>query len=177
MRQYVRERKAALGLLARETFVPQSYPWGSEAQVDWYEAVAELDGERVKLQVFSLRSMASGGAFHRAYRHATQQAFLEAHELAFRYFGGVFHRAAVRQPDGSGEAGAARVAAGGDGAVRGVPLALAVRGGVLHAGRRAREGWGRERGRAVPAEPLGADPTRGRPGGAESAAAGRLPGG
>jgi transposase len=37
-----------------------------------------------------MRSMASGGAFHRAYTHATQQAFLEAHELAFRYFGGVF---------------------------------------------------------------------------------------
>jgi hypothetical protein len=42
--------------------------------------------------VFSLRSMASGGAFHRAYLRPTQQAFLEAHELAFRYFGGVFHR-------------------------------------------------------------------------------------
>ena len=36
------------------------------------------------------RSMASGGAFHRAYRSATQQAFLEGHELAFRHFGGVF---------------------------------------------------------------------------------------
>jgi hypothetical protein len=60
--------------------------------VDWYEAYADLGGERQKLQVFSLRSMASGGAFHRAYLRATQQAFLEAHELAFRYFGGVFHR-------------------------------------------------------------------------------------
>jgi hypothetical protein len=30
-------------------------------------------------------SMASGAAFHRAYRHATQQAFLEAHEHAFAY--------------------------------------------------------------------------------------------
>ena len=49
-----------------------------------------IDGERTKLQVFEMRSMASGGAFHRAYTHATQQAFLEAHELAFRYFGGVF---------------------------------------------------------------------------------------
>jgi len=92
VRRYVRERKAALGLLARETFVPQSYAWGSEAQVDWYEGVADLGGERVKLQAFSLRSMASGGAFHRAYRHATQQAFLEAHELAFGYFGGVFRQ-------------------------------------------------------------------------------------
>jgi hypothetical protein len=36
--------------------------------------------------------MASGGAFHRAYRRATQQAFLDAHELAFHYFGGVFRR-------------------------------------------------------------------------------------
>ena len=36
--------------------------------------------------------MASGAAFHRAYRRATQQAFLEAHELAFRYFGGVFEK-------------------------------------------------------------------------------------
>src|SRR5438067_11364541 len=92
VRQYVRERKAALGLLRRETFVPQSYAWGSEAQVDWYEAYADLGDERVKLQVFALRSMASGAAFHRAYPHATQQAFLEAHEQAFHYFGGVFRR-------------------------------------------------------------------------------------
>jgi len=28
----------------------------------------------------------------RAYYHPTQQAFLEAHELAFDYFGGVFRR-------------------------------------------------------------------------------------
>jgi transposase len=32
-----------------------------------------------------------GLAAHRAYLHATQQAFLEAHEQAFAYFGGVFH--------------------------------------------------------------------------------------
>ena len=39
-----------------------------------------------------MRSMASGAAFHCAYSHATQQAFLEAHELAFAFFGGVFRR-------------------------------------------------------------------------------------
>ena len=39
-----------------------------------------------------MRSMASGASFHRAYLHATQQAFLEAHELAFAYFGGVFRK-------------------------------------------------------------------------------------
>jgi transposase len=92
VRQYVERRKQALGLAEHELFVPQSYDWGVEAQVDWYEAYADLDGERIKLQVFEMRSMASGAAFHRAYPCATQQAFLEAHELAFEYFDGVFRR-------------------------------------------------------------------------------------
>ena len=89
VRQYVRARKAELGW-SSTTCVPQSYQLGQEAQVDWYEAWAELGGEQVLLQVFTMRSMASGAAFHRAYHRATQQAFLEAHEHAFRYFQGVF---------------------------------------------------------------------------------------
>jgi transposase len=92
VRQYVQKRRHELGLETRETYVPQSYALGAEAQVDWYEAWAELGGEQVKLQVFAMRSMASGGAFHRAYFRASQQAFLEAHEHAFEYFGGVFGR-------------------------------------------------------------------------------------
>ncbi len=92
VRRYVRERKVALGLAGRETYVPQSYPWGSETQVDWYEAVADLDGVGMAVSVFVIRSMASGAAFHRAYPRATQQAFLEAHQLAFHHFGGVFRR-------------------------------------------------------------------------------------
>jgi transposase len=92
VRRYVRERKRALGVLRRETCVPQQYAWGEEAQVDWYEADAVVDGGQQTWQVFSMRSMASGAAFHRAYPRATQQAFLEAHELAFAHFGGVFRR-------------------------------------------------------------------------------------
>jgi transposase len=90
MRNHVRERKRQMGLLRRETFVQQSYSWVQEAQVDW--SWIDLGDERTKVQVFAMRSMASGAAFHRAYLHATQQAFLEAHEHAFAYFGGVFHR-------------------------------------------------------------------------------------
>jgi transposase len=90
VRGYVQGRRQQLGLEQREVFVAQTYAWGSEAQVDWYEAWAILSGERVKLQVFEMRSMASGGAYHRAYTHATQQAFLEAHQFAFAYFDGVF---------------------------------------------------------------------------------------
>jgi hypothetical protein len=92
LRDYVRQRQVALGLAGRATCIPQSYAWGSEGQNDRYEAEAELGGERVALQVLAVRSMASGGAFHRAYWRATQQAFLDAHEHAFRYFGGVFAR-------------------------------------------------------------------------------------
>jgi hypothetical protein len=92
VRQYVHHRKIALGMLGRETCVPQSYAWSVEAQVDWCEAYGDLAGERVKLQVFAMRSMASGAAFHCAYLHATQQVFLETHELAFAYFGGLFRK-------------------------------------------------------------------------------------
>lgn len=90
VRAYVRKRKHELGLTDQQTFIPQCYTWGDEAQVDWYEAYADLGGERIKVQVFALRSMKSGAAFHRAYFRATQQAFFEAHEHAFLYFGGVF---------------------------------------------------------------------------------------
>jgi transposase len=90
VRRYVRQRKRELGLAGSEVFVPQSYHWGQEAQVDWYEATVRLAGQAQKLYIFAMRSMASGDAFHRAYTHATQQALLEAHEKAFDYFGGVF---------------------------------------------------------------------------------------
>lgn len=90
VREYVRQRKLAMGLAGHEVFVPQSYQFGGEAQVDWYEIQAVIDGQTRKMYIFCMRSMVSGAAYHRAYPHATQQAFLEAHELAFAWFGGVF---------------------------------------------------------------------------------------
>lgn len=92
VRRYVSRRKRELGLKAGEVFVPQSYDWGVEGQVDWYEAVAEIGGERQTVQALTMRSMAGGGAFHRAYPSPTQQAFFEGHEHGFDFFGGVFHK-------------------------------------------------------------------------------------
>jgi hypothetical protein len=40
--EYVLARKLELGLSHRQTFVPQSYEWGVEGQVDWYEAFADV---------------------------------------------------------------------------------------------------------------------------------------
>jgi hypothetical protein len=75
VRKYVREKKLRIGLIHRETFVPQSYQWGQEGQVDWYEMYAELGVEQQKVQMFCLRSMASAGAFHRAYRTPVNRHF------------------------------------------------------------------------------------------------------
>ncbi|QQS47402.1 MAG: IS21 family transposase [Acidobacteriota bacterium] len=90
VRRYVRERKREMGMGSGEIYIPQTYGWGEQAQIDWYEAWVWFGEEQQKAQIFSCRSMASGGAFHRAYPRATQQAFLEAHEAAFDYFGGIF---------------------------------------------------------------------------------------
>src|ERR1017187_2970024 len=51
VRRYVRQRKQEMGLGRREVFVPQSYDWGQEGQVDWFEAMAKLDGKLCKLQL------------------------------------------------------------------------------------------------------------------------------
>ena len=85
VRRYVRKRKRECGLVADEIFVPQSYRPGQEAQVDWYEAIVKVGGQERKLYFFTMRSMASGDAFHCAYPHATQQALLDGHEKAFAY--------------------------------------------------------------------------------------------
>ena len=158
MRNHVRERRRCSALQARATFVPQSYAWGSEAQVDWYEAVADLGGDRVKLQVFCMRSMASGAAFHRAYPRATQQAFLEAHEHAFAYFGGVFR---ILRYDNLTSA-VRKILRGRrrEETVRFVAFRSHWRfaGAVLHARGRAREGRRGGRGRLLPPQPLGAGP-------------------
>jgi hypothetical protein len=70
----------------------------ADARPTGHAEVFKLLDERIKLQVFGMRSMASGGAFHCAYLDATQQAFLEAHELAFSYVGGVFRNQPTPNP-------------------------------------------------------------------------------
>ena len=143
VRRYVQRRKRELGLRGREVFVPQSYDWGQEAQVDWFEAVAKLGGEARKLQFFAMRSMASGDAFHRAYTHATQQALLEAHEHAFAYFGGVFRTLRYDNMRIAGEEDSARPAARRDRPDHRVPFALGISKRVLQSGQAAmrRAAW------------------------------------
>jgi hypothetical protein len=55
VRRYVQKRKRELDLTGHVVCVPQSYRWGQEAQVDWFEAVAKLGGEASKLYFFAMR--------------------------------------------------------------------------------------------------------------------------
>src|SRR5271155_4099717 len=53
----------------------------------WYDDRSQISGARKNVFRLLREDQIDGGAFHVAYYHATQQAFLEAHELAFSYFG------------------------------------------------------------------------------------------
>lgn len=90
VRREVGRIRRTLALSLGQAFVPQLHLPGQEAEVDFYEATVKLpDGERV-LYHFCMRACHSGREFHAAFPQLTQQAFLEAHNAAFAYFGGVF---------------------------------------------------------------------------------------
>jgi len=87
--RYVRRRRVELGIVDREVFVPQVHEPGAEAEVDFGELYVNLDGQAVKCWMFVMRLSSSGKAFHVAYGTQAQEAFLEGHVKAFKYFGGV----------------------------------------------------------------------------------------
>jgi transposase len=91
VRKYVGRRKRELALSA-SAFIPLCHLPGEEAEVDFYEAEVEFPEGRRKVDLFCMRACYSGKEFHLALPCTTQQAFLEAHVMAFRYFGGVFER-------------------------------------------------------------------------------------
>jgi transposase len=90
VRRYVHRRRRELGLTVDEVFVPMAHEPGAEAEVDWGEAEVEIAGLRRRVHLFLMRACYSGAAFVIAYERQSQQAFLEAHVEAFRFFDGVF---------------------------------------------------------------------------------------
>jgi len=90
VRRYVRRRRRELGLTVDEVFVPMAHSPGVEAEVDWGEALVVIAGIPRTIYLFLMRACYSGAVFVMAFERATQQAFLEAHVEAFRFFDGVF---------------------------------------------------------------------------------------
>ena len=63
-----------------------------EAQIDFFEVVVEVGGERRKAWEFLLRLMYSGREFAWWYERCDQLAFLDGHVRAFAHLGGVARR-------------------------------------------------------------------------------------
>ena len=88
VRRYVAGVKAEL-VKAPLVAVPQTHELGEEAEVDFGEFSAWLDGEQIRLWLFVMRLSASGRAFHWVFGNQCGESFYEGHNLAFTHFGGV----------------------------------------------------------------------------------------
>jgi len=75
-----------------KVYLPLEFDPGTDAQVDWGEALAEIAGVRVTVQVFFMRLCYSRRLFLMAFPAQKQEAFLEGHVQAFHFFQGVPHR-------------------------------------------------------------------------------------
>ena len=84
VKDYVRLRE----LRQREMFVPLQHPPG-DAQADFGEALAVIDGEERKAHYLAIDLPQSDDCFVMAFPAETTEAFLEGHNQAFVYFGGV----------------------------------------------------------------------------------------
>jgi transposase len=89
VRGFVAEVKAELANVAMDVTVGQEHVPGADAEVDFGEFRARIDGQLLVLQLFVMRLSASGRGFAVAFVHQAQEAFFEGHALAFAHFGGV----------------------------------------------------------------------------------------
>ncbi|HLW86677.1 MAG TPA: IS21 family transposase [Candidatus Sulfotelmatobacter sp.] len=84
VKDYVRLRK----LSQREMFVPLAHPPG-DAQADFGEAMVVIAGVECKAHYLTMDLPQSDDCFMMAFPAETTEAFLEGHNQAFAYFGGV----------------------------------------------------------------------------------------
>lgn len=78
----------------QEVFVPLVYRPGELAEVDFFEVLVDVAGERRKAWMFVMRLMYSGRDYARLYERQDQISFLDAHVRAFEHFGAVPQRIA-----------------------------------------------------------------------------------
>lgn len=89
VRAYVARVNFELDNTLRVVTVPQTHGPGEEAEVDFGEFVAWIDGTLVKCWMFCMRLSHSGRGFHVAFSHQAQEAFFEGHVAAFAHYGAV----------------------------------------------------------------------------------------
>lgn len=76
----------------RPAYLPLEFDVGQDAQVDWGEVQAEINGGRQTVQMFVMRLNYSKARFVMAFPFQKQEAFFAGHIQAFHFFGGVPRR-------------------------------------------------------------------------------------
>jgi transposase len=92
VRRFVAVVRARQQLPLAEVAVPQTHPFGDEAEVDFGTVSVYLAGTLTEVQLFIMRLSASGRGYPRAYLNEAQDVFLDGHVRAFAHFGGVPRR-------------------------------------------------------------------------------------
>lgn len=88
-RQWYAHRHEVQQTTGRGTFVPLAFGPGEAFQFDWSEDWAVIAGERTKLQVAHFKLSHSRAFIVRAYLLQTHEMLFDAHNHAFRVFGGI----------------------------------------------------------------------------------------
>jgi len=91
-RAWRRAQQEAVRTAAKNTFVPLAFAPGEAFQFDWSEDYAVLNGRSTKLQIAHFKLCHSRAFFLRAYLQQSHEMLFDAHEHAFRVFGGVPER-------------------------------------------------------------------------------------
>ena len=91
-REWKADLQRELQTSGRGTFVPLTFEPGEAFQFDWSEDWAIIGNERTKLQVAHMKLSYSRAFIVRAYLLQTHEMLFDAHNHAFRVFGGVPRR-------------------------------------------------------------------------------------
>lgn len=91
-REWKADRQREFQTSGRGTFVPLAFEPGEAFQFDWSEDWAIIGNERTKLQVAHTKLSYSRAFMVRAYLLQTHEMLFDAHNQAFRAFGGVPRR-------------------------------------------------------------------------------------
>lgn len=92
VRRYARRWREARASGGGDAFIPLSFAPGEAYQFDWSHEIVVLGGVTATVKVAHVRLCHSRMMFVRAYPRESQEMVFDAHERAFRFFGGACAR-------------------------------------------------------------------------------------
>ena len=91
-RKWKQAQYVALQKTGKQAYIPLRFAPGEAFQFDWGDGWAVIDGTKIKLQVAHFKLSSSRAFYLRAYFTQTHEILFDAHNHAFRVFGGVPER-------------------------------------------------------------------------------------